>query len=71
MLNAYIFRVLSVMGVRVPDKRTFFRYQESFLHKAVGAVWQRQQEQLKEKIHSDNIPLTMAGDSRCDSMGHR
>ena len=65
------FRILSVARVHCPHPRTFFRHQRKFLHKAVAAVWEQQQAAHVKALQESRTPLVVAGDGRCDSMGHR
>ena len=58
------------MRVAVTCYSTFFRHQQVYIHKVVCDAWKDMQIDLLREIRSSNQPLIIAGDGRCDSMGH-
>ena len=67
----HCFRIFSLAGIRVPTTRTLFNHQRDYLNRAVSEVWREEQEHLLEDIQKSGEKLSVAGDARCDSMGHR
>lgn len=62
-----VLRVLDFWGVQGITPQTFFLHQKNFLHQAIRNVWE---EESKETISSLGQVAKLAGDARCDSMGH-
>ena len=67
----FCFRMLAFAGIRVPCLDTFFSHQKTYLNKVACDVWSRKQAQMVKEIQESNRELVIAGDARCDSMGHR
>lgn len=54
----------------MPNRSTVFRHQNSYIYGAVKTLWEEETEKLKEEVRSSPDGQVVAGDSRCDSMGH-
>lgn len=54
-----------------PSIGIFFYYQKKYLNKVVASVWEQQQKLMVQEIRENDRKLSLAGDARCDSMGHR
>ncbi|XP_074649035.1 uncharacterized protein LOC141904348 [Tubulanus polymorphus] len=54
-------------SLKAQSTRTYFRYQKNYLHDAVSSVWEASRSALVNKLPG---PRLLAGDGRCDSMGH-
>ena len=37
----------------------------------VKRVWEKHQQKHLQHVRQQGVPITLAGDGRCDSMGHR
>ena len=67
----YIFdRMFQFAGIQVICARTFRKHQEYYLNKVVQDVWSESRSEVINTASKDTA-LTVAGDARCDSMGHR
>ena len=64
------FRLFDIIGIKMMSPRNFWRHQDDYLNKVVKDVWNANQEEVLKASRSSNDP-TLAGDARCDSMGHR
>ena len=66
--------MFKAMGVVVTTERTVHNHTADYLHHAVKKVWTKAQAKLQENIalgSDSGNELSVAGDARCDSMGHR
>ncbi|XP_064463604.1 uncharacterized protein LOC135374593 isoform X2 [Ornithodoros turicata] len=61
-------RMLKIMGVPALRRSQFYKTQQCYLFPAVNNVYETKQQQLLEELRP--VPLTLAGDGRCDSQGH-
>ncbi|XP_014674792.1 PREDICTED: uncharacterized protein LOC106814924 [Priapulus caudatus] len=61
-------RLFKLLNIQCHAARTFFHHQRHYLHNAVSKTWKASQEKLFAKLEGKD--LTLAGDARCDSMGH-
>jgi hypothetical protein len=59
-------RVFEVMKLAVFQPSTYFRHQKQVLVPIVCSVWNRHQQDLVSNLSQ----VTVAGDARCDSIGH-
>ena len=59
-----------MIGLQMFDERAFFKHQRIYLSKVVRDVWHKSQQKVIA-ISKRNPNLKLAGDARCDSMGHR
>lgn len=70
-IKILFYRMLSFIGVAVPEIRTYFNHQRYYLNKVVRDIWCEEQVNLIAEAKQSKNALTLAGDGRCDSMGHR
>lgn len=56
------------MGIACITPRTYFNHQKAYLMKAVNKYWDSFQTKILSQLAGK--PLNLAGDARCDSMGH-
>ena len=61
-------RIFNFAGIVTIKPQTFFLHQKRYLHRVVRRYWQQQQSISKRQIGKKAV--TLAGDARCDSMGH-
>jgi len=50
--------------------RTVFRHQRNYLNKVVADLWKEHELSSVQIIRESGKLLRIAGDARCDSMGH-
>lgn len=57
------------MGILCIHKNTFFTHQKNYIHKVVRKYWNQESDKLVTQLKAQG-GVTLAGDARCDSMGH-
>lgn len=67
-LPGKVLDVLRIWGLTTISRDTFFLHQKKYLHAAIRRVWHR--EQKKNLACITGKPVRLAGDARCDSVGH-
>lgn len=69
-LPTNILCVLNNMGCVTIAERTFFEHQNSYLHLAISAVWEKHQAMLLKQLRQEKRQLAIGGDGRADNPGH-
>lgn len=66
-LPTKVLRIFNFIGIATIAANTFFNHQRLYLNKVVTSFWKQQQEDITKSMHEE---ISVAGDARCDSMGH-
>ena len=62
--------LLKIINCQSISNATFFKYQRQYLHPSISHNWRIHQEEILSLLHSENKPLILGGDARCDSPGY-
>lgn len=62
------FRLFMFIGIASISAHTFFTHQKKYLNKVVRKYWSQSQSELRKDIGKKAV--SVAGDARCESMGH-
>ncbi|KAK3086012.1 hypothetical protein FSP39_012145 [Pinctada imbricata] len=63
-------RFLEQMNVKAITSRTYFNHQQAILYPSILGVWRVYQSKYFQTIRSNNMPICIGGDGRCDTPGH-
>ncbi|XP_064474229.1 uncharacterized protein LOC135388550 [Ornithodoros turicata] len=61
-------RMFDIMGIARIHRSQYFEYQRCYLFPAIEDVWEKEQNAVMAKLADK--PLHLAGNARCDSLGH-
>lgn len=64
-------RLFQAANIAMIKPQTVMSHQKRYINVAVNNHWSRENEELIQRIKITKQPLNIAGDARCDSMGHR
>ena len=63
-------RVFSSLNCATISRMTFYRHQKAFLQPAINYIWDREQDNLINRLLAQKQGLVLGGDGRADSPGH-
>ena len=72
MNDIHVFKsfVHRFIGIKCFSRRTFFYHQKKYIHGVIARLWKKKQGELLSAVKGNGSRLHLAGDARCDSMGH-
>ena len=63
-------RVFSNLNCATISRMTFYRHQKAFLQPAINYIWDREQDNLINRLLAQKQGLVQGGDGRAESPGH-